>query len=208
MKRYGPCSGVIYSKGAILLCRKIGADGYPESGFHLLHGSDETFQTLHDEVQNEFKGSLTLIHDEGNFPLGDKQVNRVFLVREKSALSFPHRYEVKFLHEFQMDSVYLESKTRKILTRFFALRFYYLGFLSNAYDAESAKTATILLSCLRYFAAKGTLPKSEVRLFEDMTSKFAPVKDLRKAFRYFLSFYDLDVNEWKERMEIDHSRVK
>ncbi|MDY6093720.1 MAG: hypothetical protein SPI58_01605 [Candidatus Enteromonas sp.] len=45
-------------------------------------------------------------------------------------------------------------------------------------------------------------------LFEEMVSHSAPVEELRKALRYYASLYELDINEWKERMEIDRSFVK
>ena len=207
MKQFGPSCGIIYSQGAVLTLRKRGADGYPETGFHLLFGHGDGFSSLQETILSECKAKLRLIHDEGNFPVRGG-VSRVYLVNEESALLLPKLHEVKFLTPDDLNSVYVEPRSKRILERFFALSFFYLGYVKEGYDPNSSKQANILISCLRYFQSKGTFPHSEMALFEEMVSHSAPLEDLRKALRYYASLYELDINEWKERMEIDRSFVK
>lgn len=202
MKKSVGSMGILYSKGAVLCFRERDRDGLPKGGYRLFHAPSARFSALRKAIASTCEGEVRLFHDEGEFPLSPGEKARVYLLKEGTPLSFPKGRDVRFVKEGDLPSLHLMPSTRFVLTRFFALAPLYLGLLWEAREEGEEKAALFLARSLKYFEKKGTFPKEERARFDVMFLANAPLASLRKAHRYFLDAYGLDLNEYLERVRI------
>lgn len=206
MKRNIGSMGIVYRDGGILCYNKVNADRIPVGGYRLFHCKKEGFPTLAKRVGKAFKCEAKLIHDSGLFPLSEKELAHVYLMDVASPVHAKSNVYFRLVFEKDLDNVHLMPSTRKVLERFFALSHHYLGLASVERDEIDQKAAFFLCQSLKFFEKKGTFPKAERQLFDHMYLDGTPLSGLRRAHAYFLKTYELDINEYLERVRLKHEQ--
>lgn len=194
---------------SILLCRELGNDGFPKSGFHFPGGFlpdlDHQKSDLKELISKKYQAEIRILSPMS--PIVGYQNDRTvltlhpFICEKLSPFVFPTKnFDYRFLILSDLDTLYLDHLDR-LLAEKIALYYPLLinALLPYARSPHEQSELRVYLDSLVYF--KDRMPASEISDFSALCQCQIDIADLRKAYKWLLNRYDLDYNEYLDLLD-------
>ncbi len=205
---------VFLTSGKMLFVRDLGPDGHPLSGFHFPGGECANAETgvaeLRQHMKRKYGVAINVIAPLPAFTIlrrdGVTITLNPYRCQNKEALKFPrYNFQHRYLGKKDIANFFIDPADRAVAEKAFLFLPLFEGKRRKValLPKEQAEVA-LYLDSLIFF--KQSIPANEISDFSLLIGSDATLAEIRLAYKWILSTYHCDYNEYLDELDYQKSR--